>query len=61
MFNRSMRLYALKLGLQLSDKGFVKKPYKDVTWNKPISVCYTEQDVFKVLALDFKKPSERDD
>jgi DNA polymerase/3'-5' exonuclease PolX len=56
-----MRLYALKLGLQLSDKGFVKKPYKDVTWNKSISVCYTEEDVFKVLGLDFKKPSERDD
>jgi hypothetical protein len=62
MFNRSMRLYAMKLGLVLSDKGFEKRPYKnDVVWSKPIPVCYTEEDVFRVLGLDYKTPKERDD
>lgn len=61
MFNRSMRLYSSKLGLQLSDKGFVKRPYKEVHWTKPIPVCYTEEDIFKVLGLDYKSPNERDD
>lgn len=52
-----MRLYATKLGLLLSDKGFEKRPYKnDVVWNKPIPICYTEEDVFKTLGLDYKTP-----
>ena len=29
MFNRSMRLYATTLGLQLSDKGFARRPQKN--------------------------------
>ncbi len=38
-----MRLYASKLGLQLSDKGFARRPQnKDVYWDKLIPVCYTE-------------------
>lgn len=61
MFNRSMRLYATKLGLLLSDKGFEKRPYKDIVWTKPIPICYNEEDVFKVLGLDYKTPRERDD
>lgn len=61
MFNRSMRLYSLKMGLQLSDKGFEKRPYKDVVWTKPVPICYTEEDVFNVLGLDYKAPKERDD
>ncbi len=43
MFNRSMRLYATKLGLQLSDKGFARRPQKNgIEWNKPIPLCYNE-------------------
>jgi hypothetical protein len=42
MFNRSMRLYATQLGLQLSDHGLVRRPIKNgVIWDKPIPLCYT--------------------
>ncbi len=57
MFNRSMRLYATKVGLLLSDKGFSRRPTKNgVTWDKPIPNCYTEEDVFKVLGLNYRTP-----
>jgi hypothetical protein len=52
-----MRLYATKVGLLLSDKGFSRRPTKNgVTWDKPIPNCYTEEDVFKVLGLNYRTP-----
>lgn len=57
MFNRSMRLYATKLGLLLSDKGLSRRPAKNgVEWKKPIPLCYNEEDIFNVLGLDYKTP-----
>ena len=43
MFNRSMRLYASKIGIQLSDHGALprSKNAYDQTWDKPIPVCTT--------------------
>lgn len=48
MFNRSMRLYARKVGLQLSDHG--AQPRREERsgriWEKPIPFCETERDIF---------------
>ena len=55
-----MRLHCMKLGLNLSDHAATPKKEKDVIWTKPIPVCYTEEDIFKFLSLDFKTPQERD-
>lgn len=43
MFNRSMRLYASKIGIQLSDHGAVarRKHLNDELWDKPIPQCTT--------------------
>ena len=48
MFNRSMRLYASKLGIQLNDHGAVKKRRNDNDefWDKDIPVCEEERDIF---------------
>lgn len=58
MFNRSMRLYASKIGLQLSDHGAVarQKNPGDQLWDKPIPSCSTEKDIFEILGLDYKSP-----
>lgn len=60
-FNRSMRLFARKKGYTLSDHGlhpaFRFKNQK--IWEGENIPCYTEEDVFKVLGLDYKKPDER--
>jgi hypothetical protein len=41
MFNRSMRLYARKVGLQLSDHGALARRDEKtgVIWEKPIPFC----------------------
>ena len=41
MFNRSMRLYASKLGIQLNDHGAIAKRRNanDDFWEGPIPVC----------------------
>jgi hypothetical protein len=58
MFNRSMRLYASKIGMQLSDHGAVpgQKNPKNQLWDKPVSQCSTEKDIFEMLGLDYKTP-----
>ena len=62
MFNRSMRLYASKIGIQLSDHGAVarRKKATDQFWDKPIPQCSTQSDIFKFLGLGYKTPKERD-
>lgn len=60
-FNRSMRLFAKKKGYILSDHGlhsaFIMKNKK--VWEGENIPCYTEEDVFRVLGLDYRKPEER--
>ena len=72
-FNRSMRLYAKKLGWSLSDKGLspafrvkVKNDssteYKyqdDKVWVGASLVCETEEDIFKALGLIYREPAMR--
>jgi DNA polymerase/3'-5' exonuclease PolX len=40
-FNRQLRLFAMKNGLQLSDHGVVRKPYKGVVWHNDLKPCLT--------------------
>jgi DNA polymerase/3'-5' exonuclease PolX len=62
MFNRSMRLYASKLGIQLNDHGAYAKQRNpnDDFWDKPIPVCQSEEDIFSFLGMEYKSPMERD-
>ena len=59
MFNRMLRLHCMKLGLSLSDHGLTPKMEKGVIWSKPIPNCYTEEDIFNFLGVDFKAPKDR--
>eukprot|EP00914_Ancora_sagittata_P007174 GHVO01014211.1.p1 GENE.GHVO01014211.1~~GHVO01014211.1.p1 ORF type:complete len:549 (-),score=94.52 GHVO01014211.1:131-1735(-) len=61
-FNRSMRLYARKLGFSLSDHDLVpvvRVRDQKYTVGKSIP-CENERDVFDVLGLEYKDPSDRD-
>ena len=62
MFNRSMRLYASKLGIQLNDHGAIAKRRNpnDDFWDGPIPICHTEKEIFDFIGLDYKTPEERD-
>lgn len=62
MFNRSMRLYASKIGIQLNDHGAIarRRNDNDEFWDKPIPVCTKEEEIFAFLGLDYKAPKERD-
>jgi DNA polymerase/3'-5' exonuclease PolX len=53
-FNRSMRLFASKLGYQLSDVSLRQNTTKHFIF------CDTEEDIFNALGLDYKTPAERD-
>jgi len=57
-FNRSMRLWARKSGFSLSDHAIVPRFGEDVT-GSPIPVS-SEEDVFKILGLEYKSPEQRD-
>lgn len=60
-FNRSMRLYAHKRGLSLSDKALrpvIRISKQKVYEGEPIP-CTTEKDIFDALKLDYKEPHER--
>ena len=61
-FNRSMRLWARKLGYTLSDHGLYPalRHKNEKVWTGQNISCYTEEEVFKVLQLDYKQPFERD-
>lgn len=60
-FNRSMRLFAKRKGMNLEDHGLYPalrtKEEKVRLQNIP---CFTEEDVFRVLGLEYKAPNERD-
>mmetsp|Transcript_7119 Transcript_7119/g.6393 ORF Transcript_7119/g.6393 Transcript_7119/m.6393 type:complete len:174 (+) Transcript_7119:1436-1957(+) len=59
-FNRSMRLFAKRKGMNLEDHGLYPairtRGEKIRLQNIP---CYTEEEVFKVLGLAYKPPNER--
>ena len=57
-----MRLFARKKGFSLSDHGLypVARVKNEKIWSGNNIPCYTEEDVFNVLGLPYKKPSERD-
>jgi DNA polymerase lambda len=60
-FNRSMRLFAHKMGLSLSDKALshvIRVSNKKVCEGEKIR-CRTERDIFTALNLEYKEPHER--
>lgn len=59
-FNRSMRLYAKKLGYTLSDHGLVPAEENKNTLRLNNVACETEEEVFKVLGLEYKSPFQRE-
>lgn len=63
-FNRSMRLYAKKLGYTLSDHGIAPasnlKGTKGMVSGSNTFPAETENDVFRILGIDFKPPSDRE-
>jgi len=56
-FNRSMRLWAQKIGYHLGNTEIVKMIGADQS--EPI-IAKTEEDVFKILNLEYRRPEERD-
>lgn len=61
-FNRSMRLFARNKGYTLSDHTLVPTNIvnNENVWKGKGVVCFTEEDVFKALGLEYKPPEERD-
>jgi DNA polymerase/3'-5' exonuclease PolX len=53
-FNRSMRLFARKIGYHLSDFHLVSD------LDKKIIIFKTEREIFEFLGVDYKEPSERE-
>lgn len=61
-FNRSMRLFARKKGYSLSDHGLyaVNRIDNKNKITAPLAIpCYTEEEVFAALNLEFKPPAMR--
>ena len=64
-FNRSMRLYAQKRGMSLSDKGLTHVVRATTGKKEKIhegrsEECRTEREVFDRLGLPYRRPHERD-
>lgn len=61
-FNRSMRLFANKLGYTLSDHGLRKchRIRREKVWQGPTVACYTEEDIFRALGLEYVPPEKRE-
>jgi len=57
-----VRLFALKKGWSLSDHGLsrVTKTEKGTKTTFENIPCYTEEEVFNVLGLKYRRPEERD-
>lgn len=60
-FNTVMRGYALKLQISLNEHGMYKKTKGKEKEEKLDKKVKTEEDIFKVLHLEYKKPEERID
>jgi len=60
-FNRSMRWYAHKMGLTLSDHGLSRaiRHNREKVWEGPSVFCETEQDIFQALGLQYVEPWRR--
>jgi DNA polymerase lambda len=62
LFNREMRMNAAERGLILGDSGIrrkernVGKPMQ----NSKLCACFTEKDVFKLLDMEYRPPSQRE-
>ena len=61
-FNRSMRLFARKKGYSLGDYGLLpaNRIKNESVWKGKTVPCYTEEDIFRALGLEYKKPEDRD-
>jgi DNA polymerase lambda len=61
-FNRSLRLYAKQIGYSLSDHGLI--PNNRAELNKEmenkIKLIENENDIFKILGIDYINPEDRD-
>jgi len=61
-FNRGMRLVARRRGLSLSDLGLrscVKDGNGEKVKGANIAPCWTEHDVFALLDLEYRPPTQR--
>lgn len=61
VFNRNMRLYAMKNGYCLSDHGMWKaeKIGANIVTHEAGIPCYTEEEIFEKLGIKYKSPQER--
>jgi DNA polymerase/3'-5' exonuclease PolX len=57
-FNRSIRLWARKNGYSLSDHALVRR-LNDDEKGPPIAVA-SEEDIFRLLGLEYVAPKDRD-
>ena len=57
-----MRLFARKKGLTLSDHGLYPaiRKKQEKLWTGQNIPCLTEEEVFKVLGLEYRPPNERE-
>ena len=61
-FNRSMRHFARNKGYALSDHGLfpANRVNNESVWQGKSVPCYTEEEIFRFLGLEYKSPEERD-
>jgi DNA polymerase/3'-5' exonuclease PolX len=63
VFNRSMRLYARKLGYSLSDHGLAvveRNAGNEKIWRGGEVGVGNEEEIFGFLGLGYRRPEERD-
>ncbi|CAD8086303.1 unnamed protein product [Paramecium sonneborni] len=61
-YNRSMRLWAQKIGYSLSDHGLYptqRGSHNKKLWKGEVIPCEEEIDVYRILGLQYKQPKER--
>merc|ERR1712190_269518 len=61
-FNRSMRLFARRMGYTLSDHGLCecRRFRNERVWLGPSVDCRNEQDIFSALGLEYVPPTRRE-